>query len=201
MSKRTKSVWVRDPPSPGPHRGNKTPRLDLDATVKVWFWRSAGNNGSHAPRCFGHCCHHLIARADQATMSSNIPRRAGSIVEVLRHRAHHQGEQLAYTFLRDGEALEEPMSYGSLDQPRPHPRRVSSGSGATGRARPDRAPARARLHRCAVRLLLRPTGCGAELPAAGTASGGHALGHRPGLQRGVDPHRCELGARRRRPAH
>lgn len=48
-------------------------------------------------------------------MSSNIPRRAGSIVEVLRHRAHHQGEQLAYTFLRDGEALEEPMSYGSLD--------------------------------------------------------------------------------------
>lgn len=48
-------------------------------------------------------------------MSSNIPRRAGSIVEVLRHRAHHQGEQIAYTFLRDGEALEEPMSYGSLD--------------------------------------------------------------------------------------
>ena len=49
-------------------------------------------------------------------MSSNIPRRAASIVEVLRHRAHHQGEQLAYTFLRDGEALEEHMSYGSLDQ-------------------------------------------------------------------------------------
>ena len=49
-------------------------------------------------------------------MSSNIQRRAGSIVEVLRHRAHHQGEQLAYTFLRDGEALEEPMSYGSLDR-------------------------------------------------------------------------------------
>jgi phthiocerol/phenolphthiocerol synthesis type-I polyketide synthase C len=48
-------------------------------------------------------------------MSSNIQRRAGSIVEVLRHRAHHQGEQLAYTFLRDGEALEEHMSYGLLD--------------------------------------------------------------------------------------
>jgi len=43
-------------------------------------------------------------------MSSNIPRRAGSIVEVLKHRAHHQGEQSAYTFLRDGEALEEHMS-------------------------------------------------------------------------------------------
>ena len=41
-------------------------------------------------------------------MSSNIQRRAGSIVEVLRHRAHRQGEQLAYAFLRDGEALEEP---------------------------------------------------------------------------------------------
>jgi acyl-CoA synthetase (AMP-forming)/AMP-acid ligase II len=49
-------------------------------------------------------------------MSSNIQRRAGSIVEVLRHRAHHQGEQVAYTFLRDGEALEEPMSYGLLDR-------------------------------------------------------------------------------------
>ena len=49
-------------------------------------------------------------------MSSNIQRRAGSIVEVLRHRAHHQGEQLAYTFLRDGEALEEPMTYGLLDR-------------------------------------------------------------------------------------
>jgi len=48
-------------------------------------------------------------------MSSNIQRRAGSIVEVLRHRAHHQAEQLAYTFLRDGEALEEHMSYGLLD--------------------------------------------------------------------------------------
>jgi len=49
-------------------------------------------------------------------MSSNIQRRAGSIVEVLRHRAHHQGEQLAYAFLRDGEALEEPMTYGLLDR-------------------------------------------------------------------------------------
>ena len=49
-------------------------------------------------------------------MSSNIERRAGSIVEVLRHRAHHQGEQRAYTFLRDGEALEEPMTYGLLDR-------------------------------------------------------------------------------------
>src|SRR3977135_3810704 len=52
----------------------------------------------------------------QATMSSNIQRPAGSIVEVLRHRAHHQGEQLAYAFLRDGEALEEPMTYGLLDR-------------------------------------------------------------------------------------
>jgi acyl-CoA synthetase (AMP-forming)/AMP-acid ligase II len=49
-------------------------------------------------------------------MSSNIQRRAGSIVEILRHRAHHQGEQLAYVFLRDGEALEEPMTYGLLDR-------------------------------------------------------------------------------------
>ncbi len=49
-------------------------------------------------------------------MSSNIQRRAGSIVEVLRHRAHRQGEQLAYAFLRDGEALEEPMTYGLLDR-------------------------------------------------------------------------------------
>jgi acyl-CoA synthetase (AMP-forming)/AMP-acid ligase II len=49
-------------------------------------------------------------------MSSNIQRRAGSIVEVLTHRAHHQGEQLAYVFLRDGEALEEPMTYGLLDR-------------------------------------------------------------------------------------
>ena len=49
-------------------------------------------------------------------MSSNIQRRAGSIVEVLRHRAHHQGEQRGYTFLRDGEALEEPMTYGLLDR-------------------------------------------------------------------------------------
>ena len=48
-------------------------------------------------------------------MSSNLHRRAGSIVEVLRHRAHHQGEQRVYTFLRDGEALEEPMTYGQLD--------------------------------------------------------------------------------------
>ena len=49
-------------------------------------------------------------------MSSNIQRRAASIVEVLTHRAHHQGEQLAYVFLRDGEALEEPMTYGLLDR-------------------------------------------------------------------------------------
>jgi len=49
-------------------------------------------------------------------MSSNLHRRAGSIVEILKHRAHHQGEQRAYTFLRDGEALEEPMSYGLLDR-------------------------------------------------------------------------------------
>jgi len=49
-------------------------------------------------------------------MSSNMQRRAGSIVDVLRHRAHHQGEQLAYAFLRDGEALEEPMTYGLLDR-------------------------------------------------------------------------------------
>lgn len=49
-------------------------------------------------------------------MSSNLQRRAGSIVEVLSHRAHHQGENTAYTFLRDGEALEEPMTYGSLDR-------------------------------------------------------------------------------------
>src|SRR4029079_8207279 len=59
-------------------------------------------------------CRRLIACTDQATMSSNIQRRAGSIVEVLTHRAHHQGEQLAYVFLRDGEALEEPMTYRLL---------------------------------------------------------------------------------------
>src|SRR5258707_3687072 len=67
----------------------------------------------------------------QATMSSNIQRRAGSIVEVLRHRAHHQGEQLAYTFLRDGEALEEHMSYGLLDH-----RARTVGATLLDRARP-----------------------------------------------------------------
>src|SRR3977135_2722810 len=48
-------------------------------------------------------------------MSSNGQRSAGSIVEVLKHRAHHQAEQPAYSFLCDGEALEERMTYGSLD--------------------------------------------------------------------------------------
>ncbi len=43
-------------------------------------------------------------------------RHAASIVEVLKHRAHHQNEKLLFTYLRDGELHEDSMSYGMLDR-------------------------------------------------------------------------------------
>jgi len=43
-------------------------------------------------------------------------RHAASIVEVLKHRAHHQNEKLLFRYLRDGELHEDSMSYGMLDR-------------------------------------------------------------------------------------
>lgn len=39
-----------------------------------------------------------------------------TLVALLRHRAHSQPDQRAYTFLADGESDEEPISYGELDR-------------------------------------------------------------------------------------
>lgn len=49
-------------------------------------------------------------------MSECIARRAGSIVEVLGHRAHHQTDCLAYEFLNGDDAPPERMSFGVLDR-------------------------------------------------------------------------------------
>lgn len=44
------------------------------------------------------------------------PDSAASIVDILRHRAARQPDQLAYTFLEDGEAIGGQLTYGQLDR-------------------------------------------------------------------------------------
>ena len=44
------------------------------------------------------------------------PEGARTLVDVLRHRAAHQAEQRAYTFLADGEARETHVTYAELDR-------------------------------------------------------------------------------------
>src|SRR5262245_21981137 len=45
----------------------------------------------------------------------NTDRACPSLVDVLRWRAQHQGDRLAYRFLLDGEQDEASVSYGELD--------------------------------------------------------------------------------------
>jgi acyl-CoA synthetase (AMP-forming)/AMP-acid ligase II len=44
------------------------------------------------------------------------PWHAASLVEILRHRAEHQGDQLAYAFLENGERQSHTLTYRELDQ-------------------------------------------------------------------------------------
>jgi acyl transferase domain-containing protein/acyl-CoA synthetase (AMP-forming)/AMP-acid ligase II/aryl carrier-like protein len=44
------------------------------------------------------------------------PAGAATIVDVLRYRATHQPDQLAYTFLEDGEAISGQLTYSELDR-------------------------------------------------------------------------------------
>ena len=43
-------------------------------------------------------------------------RDASSIIDILRHRAVHQSEKRAYTFLSEGEAEEISLTYRELDR-------------------------------------------------------------------------------------
>ena len=53
-------------------------------------------------------------------MTSSFSRAAiyepSTLVELLRWRALHQPDQLAYTFLLDGESSEATFTYGELDR-------------------------------------------------------------------------------------
>ena len=44
------------------------------------------------------------------------PRQTMTLVSLLRHRAQEQGDQTAYTFLKEGEAETETMTYYQLEQ-------------------------------------------------------------------------------------
>ena len=55
-----------------------------------------------------------------------------TLVELLRHRAQHQANRRAYTFLNDGESEELHLTYGELDA---HARAIAAAlqhSGASG---------------------------------------------------------------------
>ena len=47
---------------------------------------------------------------------SDLPANLATVVDLLRWRALHQPEQLAYTFLVDGETAEISLTYGELDR-------------------------------------------------------------------------------------
>ncbi|HEX5656173.1 MAG TPA: amino acid adenylation domain-containing protein [Polyangiales bacterium] len=54
--------------------------------------------------------------ANQSNESEQATRASTTWVELMQRRAERMGERSAYTFLRDGEADEERVPYGELDQ-------------------------------------------------------------------------------------
>lgn len=48
--------------------------------------------------------------------TSSTPSSPATLVDLLRWRGTHQSEQLAYTFLVDGESVESRLTYGELDR-------------------------------------------------------------------------------------
>lgn len=47
---------------------------------------------------------------------SRLLQQSSSLVEVLRHRAEHESDRLAYTFLKDGEIEDGSLTYADLDR-------------------------------------------------------------------------------------
>jgi len=59
----------------------------------------------------------LASDSSQIFLSSKIPmQKATNLIEILRQRAEHQPHQIAYSFLRDGEAEKVSLTYQQLER-------------------------------------------------------------------------------------
>jgi acyl-CoA synthetase (AMP-forming)/AMP-acid ligase II len=84
--------------------------------TKAWTSFKNPAQGSHRQRGErGHYIGMMIVERDTAARAASVC-DCTTLVELLRQRATHQPDRLAYTFLLDGETTEATLTYAQLDQ-------------------------------------------------------------------------------------